>query len=107
MSTSKPPVHGKAVSAASSSVPKAPPKAPASPVDEDNEHEEEEDDDDDEDDDSDESEDEADPPSKPTTQRGGKDKGIEDLTKSMSALKFVPHSVRFGRGRGRAGFARQ
>ena len=106
MSTSKLPVHGKSVPAASSSVPKAPPKAPASPVDEDNEHEEE-DDDDDEDDDSDESEDEADPPSKPTTQRGGKDKGIEDLTKSMSALKFVPHSVRFGRGRGRAGFARQ
>ena len=30
------------------------------------------------------------------------DTGIADLTEAMSALKFVPSSVRFGRGRGRA-----
>lgn len=33
------------------------------------------------------------------------DHEIDTITKSMSSLKFVPPSVRFGRGRGR-GFAR-
>ncbi|KZF22542.1 hypothetical protein L228DRAFT_267938 [Xylona heveae TC161] len=34
------------------------------------------------------------------------DNEMTDLTKSMSALKFIPPSVRFGRGRGRSGFSR-
>lgn len=39
---------------------------------------------------------------------GPKDVDIEDLSGAMSALKFVPPSVRFGRGGGRArgGFSR-
>ena len=31
---------------------------------------------------------------------------VDELTASMSALKFVPPSVRFGRGGRRAGFAK-
>lgn len=33
--------------------------------------------------------------------------GMDGLTKSMSALKFVPPSIRFGRGRGKGGLARR
>jgi hypothetical protein len=35
------------------------------------------------------------------------DEGVDSITSSMSSLKFVPSSVRFGRGRGRGrgGFA--
>lgn len=36
---------------------------------------------------------------------GGKD--IDNITKAMSSLKFLPPSVRFGRGGGRSGFAKQ
>lgn len=39
-----------------------------------------------------------------TPSSGSSGEPVADLTKSMSALKFVPRSVRFGRGR--AGFAR-
>ncbi|KAF2104249.1 hypothetical protein NA57DRAFT_51089 [Rhizodiscina lignyota] len=35
------------------------------------------------------------------------DAEMEEITKSMSSLKFVPPSVRFGRGRGRGGLARR
>lgn len=37
-----------------------------------------------------------------------KDVGMEGLTDAMSSLKFIPTSVRFGRGRGRGreGFSR-
>ncbi|KAI0005712.1 hypothetical protein F4779DRAFT_597827 [Xylariaceae sp. FL0662B] len=35
------------------------------------------------------------------------DADMEDLTGAMSALQFVPTSVRFGRGRGKAGFAKR
>ena len=31
---------------------------------------------------------------------------MDDLVGGMSALKFIPPSVRFGRGRGRGGFSR-
>ncbi|KAF1811431.1 hypothetical protein P152DRAFT_399045 [Eremomyces bilateralis CBS 781.70] len=34
-----------------------------------------------------------------------KDDAMTDLTTSMSSLKFVPRNIRFGRGRGRGGFA--
>jgi hypothetical protein len=34
------------------------------------------------------------------------DMEIDSLTGAMSALKFVPASVRFGRGRGRSGFSK-
>lgn len=34
------------------------------------------------------------------------DMGVAGLTGAMSALRFVPPSVRFGRGRGRAGFSK-
>jgi len=36
---------------------------------------------------------------------GGRD--IDNITKAMSSLKFLPPSVRFGRGGGRSGFAKQ
>lgn len=46
----------------------------------------------------------------PTENKTGEkeDKDMEGLTDAMSSLKFVPPSVRFGRGRGRGrgGFAR-
>lgn len=32
---------------------------------------------------------------------------MADLTNAMSALQFVPTSIRFGRGRGKAGFAKK
>ncbi|KAI1505564.1 zinc finger protein [Biscogniauxia marginata] len=32
---------------------------------------------------------------------------MEDLAGAMSALQFVPSSIKFGRGRGKAGFAKQ
>lgn len=35
-----------------------------------------------------------------------KDVNMTGLTSAMSSLKFVPTSVRFGRGRGRGGFSR-
>ncbi|OLN81466.1 Zinc finger protein 511 [Colletotrichum chlorophyti] len=35
------------------------------------------------------------------------DTEMEDLADAMSALQFVPNSVRFGRGGGRAGFAKR
>ncbi|KAF2395960.1 hypothetical protein EJ06DRAFT_517130 [Trichodelitschia bisporula] len=35
------------------------------------------------------------------------DIAMDDITKSMSSLKFVPPSVRFGRGGGHGGFARR
>lgn len=35
------------------------------------------------------------------------DTEMEDLAGAMSALNFVPNSVRFGRGGGRAGFAKR
>ena len=34
------------------------------------------------------------------------DAAMEDITSSLSALKFVPPSIKFGRGRGRGGLAR-
>lgn len=37
----------------------------------------------------------------------GTDDAMDDITESMSALKFVPPSIRFGRGRGRGGLARR
>lgn len=37
----------------------------------------------------------------------GADADMADLTSAMSTLQFVPTSVRFGRGRGRTGFAKQ
>jgi hypothetical protein len=40
-------------------------------------------------------------------QLGGQpDAEMADLTEAVSALRFVPTSVRFGRGRGRRGFSR-
>ena len=43
-----------------------------------------------------------------TPESSQEDTNIEGLTSAMSALKFVPPSVRFGRGRGkgRGGFSR-
>ena len=41
-----------------------------------------------------------------TCPEGAKDADIDVLSGAMSALKFVPPSVRFGRGGGRAGFSR-
>jgi hypothetical protein len=35
------------------------------------------------------------------------DEDMSDLTNSMSALRFVPQSVRFGRGRGKVGFSKR
>lgn len=35
------------------------------------------------------------------------DTEMEDLTGAMSALKFIPHSIKFGRGGGKAGFAKR
>lgn len=32
---------------------------------------------------------------------------MNDLTAAMSALQFIPTSVKFGRGRGKAGFAKR
>lgn len=46
----------------------------------------------------------------PTAQRAPTerpDTEMEDLAGAMSALQFVPNSVRFGRGGGRAGFAKR
>lgn len=42
------------------------------------------------------------------TPQGSQDADMEGLTGAMSSLKFVPPSVRFGRGRGkgRGGFSR-
>lgn len=34
------------------------------------------------------------------------DTEMDDLSGAMSALKFVPTSVRFGRGKGKGGFSR-
>lgn len=34
------------------------------------------------------------------------DAAMEDITSSLSTLKFVPPSIKFGRGRGRGGLAR-
>ena len=34
------------------------------------------------------------------------DAAMEDITSSLSALKFVPPNIKFGRGRGRGGLAR-
>ncbi|KAI1085866.1 hypothetical protein F5B20DRAFT_520106 [Whalleya microplaca] len=46
--------------------------------------------------------------SEETLQAGEKpDADMEDLAGAMSALQFVPTSVRFGRGRGKAGFAKR
>nr|XP_036578275.1 C2H2 type zinc finger domain protein [Colletotrichum truncatum]KAF6785476.1 C2H2 type zinc finger domain protein [Colletotrichum truncatum] len=42
----------------------------------------------------------ADPTERPDTE-------MDDLAGAMSALQFVPNSVRFGRGGGRAGFAKR
>lgn len=47
----------------------------------------------------------SDAPLTPATTSSGPE--VEDLTKSMSALKFVPPSLRFGRGRGKGGLARR
>ncbi|KAF4413335.1 Zinc finger protein 511 [Colletotrichum fructicola] len=44
------------------------------------------------------------PPPDPTERP---DTEMEDLAGAMSALQFVPNSVRFGRGGGRAGFAKR
>lgn len=53
-------------------------------------------------------------PSKPETQTKGNDSGsmvvddaISHLTNTMSALKFVPPSIRFGRGGRRGGLSRR
>jgi hypothetical protein len=35
------------------------------------------------------------------------DTDVDDLSGAMSALKFVPTSVRFGRGKGKGGFSRR
>jgi hypothetical protein len=35
------------------------------------------------------------------------DEDMSDLTNSMSALQFVPASVRFGRGKGKVGFSKR
>lgn len=35
-----------------------------------------------------------------------KDRDMDDLSGAMSSLKFIPTSVRFGRGRGRGGFSK-
>lgn len=40
-------------------------------------------------------------------QRGTRDTDMDDLAGAMSALQFVPTSVRFGRGGGRAGFSKR
>ncbi|KHN95117.1 C2H2 type zinc finger domain protein [Metarhizium album ARSEF 1941] len=40
-----------------------------------------------------------------TSKRENVDADMADLTETMSALQFVPHSIRFGRG-GRAGFSK-
>lgn len=37
---------------------------------------------------------------------GDEDAEIEGLTGAISALRFVPPSVKFGRGRGRTGFSK-
>lgn len=35
------------------------------------------------------------------------DTEMEDLAGAMSSLRFIPNSVRFGRGKGKSGFARR
>ena len=35
------------------------------------------------------------------------DTEMEDLAGAMSSLRFIPNSVRFGRGRGKSGFAKR
>jgi hypothetical protein len=40
------------------------------------------------------------------TNRSQPDTEMDDLSGAMSALKFVPTSVRFGRGKGKGGFSR-
>lgn len=39
--------------------------------------------------------------------KGRTDQGVENVISAMSALKFLPPSVRFGRGGGRSGFAKE
>lgn len=46
-------------------------------------------------------------PSSSSTQAATAPQEVDDLTKSMSALKFVPRSLKFGRGRGKGGLARR
>jgi hypothetical protein len=45
-------------------------------------------------------------PHKPQDAGDQPDTEMEDLAGALSALRFVPPSIRFGRGRGRTGFAR-
>ncbi|KAI0024655.1 hypothetical protein F4780DRAFT_546773 [Xylariomycetidae sp. FL0641] len=42
-----------------------------------------------------------------TETRARPDIEMEDLTSAMSALQFIPHSVKFGRRKGKTGFAKQ
>jgi hypothetical protein len=46
------------------------------------------------------------PTAKTVEPLGNTDAEMSDLTNSMSALRFVPTSVRFGRGRGKVGFSK-
>ncbi|KAH0544398.1 hypothetical protein FGG08_001424 [Glutinoglossum americanum] len=46
-------------------------------------------------------------PSKPMNALDRADEEMADLTSSMSALKFVPPSIRFGRGKGKVGFSKR
>lgn len=39
--------------------------------------------------------------------QGAQDASMEDLAGAMSALQFIPSSVRFGRGGRKAGFAKR
>lgn len=45
-------------------------------------------------------------PSSPRKQTLNQRDEVDSLADSLSALKFVPPSVRFGRGRGKGGFAK-
>ena len=47
------------------------------------------------------------PKAEPKEENDQKDTEMAELTGAMSALQFVPNSVRFGRGGGRAGFAKK
>jgi hypothetical protein len=57
----------------------------------------------------DDDEDEDEEPGKTPTKKhaSGKQEDLSELANSMAALKFIPPSVRFGRGRGKAGFSKQ
>jgi hypothetical protein len=46
-------------------------------------------------------------PQEPVSPFDRPDEDMSDLTNSMSALRFVPPSIRFGRGRGKAGFSQR